>query len=134
MNNNIDDDARVNAAFEFGRKNVTQKDFDEVLDREEEFVRKGSKLGEMWDNAKLLFQMLKDYKAGRYTEVPCTIIAAIVFAMIYFFSPIDVIPDMIPVVGYVDDAAVFSFVLKSFAVQISKYKEWRESGEMLSVI
>ena len=132
MNNNIDDDARVNAAFEFGRKNVTQKDFDEVLDREEEFGRKGSKLGEMWDNAKLLFQMLKDYKAGRYTE-SWKIIAAIVFAMVYFFSPIDVIPDVIPVVGYVDDVAVFSLVLKSFAVQISKYKEWRESGEMLSV-
>ena len=127
---NETDTGRVNAAFDAGRKNVSEKDFDEVLDREEEFNEKGSKLGDMWDNAKLLFQMLKDYKAGKYTDVPWSLIAAIVFAVVYFFSPIDVIPDVIPFLGYVDDVAVFGILLKTFADQISAYKTWRASASL----
>lgn len=127
---NETDTSRVNAAFDAGRKNVSEKDFDEVLDREEEFNEKGSKLGDMWDNAKLLFQMLKDYKAGKYTDVPWSLIAAIVFAVVYFFSPIDVIPDVIPFLGYVDDVAVFGILLKTFADQIAAYKTWRASASL----
>lgn len=127
---NETDTSRVNAAFDAGRKNVSEKDFDEVLDREEEFNEKGSKLGDMWDNAKLLFRMLKDYKAGKYTEVPWSLIAAIVFAVIYFFSPIDVVPDVIPFLGYVDDAAVFGILLKTFADQIAAYKTWSASASL----
>lgn len=127
---NETDTGRVNAAFDAGRKNVSEKDFDEVLDREEEFNEKGSKLGDMWDNAKLLFQMLKDYKAGKYTDVPWSLIAAIVFAVVYFFSPIDVVPDVIPFLGYVDDVAVFGILLKTFADQIAAYKTWRASASL----
>ena len=127
---NETDTSCVNAAFDAGRKNVSEKDFDEVLDREEEFNEKGSKLGDMWDNAKLLFQMLKDYKAGKYTDVPWSLIAAIVFAVVYFFSPIDVIPDVIPFLGYVDDVAVFGILLKTFADQIAAYKTWRASASL----
>ena len=127
---NETDTGRVNAAFDAGRKTVSEKDFDEVLDREEAFNEKGSKLGDMWDNAKLLFQMLKDYKAGKYTDVPWSLIAAIVFAVVYFFSPIDVIPDVIPFLGYVDDVAVFGILLKTFADQIAAYKTWRASASL----
>ncbi|MGN0843736.1 MAG: YkvA family protein [Kiritimatiellia bacterium] len=127
---NETDTSRVNAAFEAGCKNVSQKDFDEVLNREEEFNKKGSMLGGMWDNAVLLFQMLKDYKAGKYTDVPWALIAAIVFAVIYFFSPIDLIPDVIPVIGYVDDVAVFSLLIKTFGDQIAAYKAWRASASL----
>ena len=127
---NETDTGRVNAAFDAGRKNVSEKDFDEVLDREEEFNEKGSKLGDMWDNAKLLFQMLRDYMAGKFTDVPWSLIAAIVFAVVYFFSPIDVIPDVIPFLGYVDDVAVFGILLKTFADQIAAYKTWRASASL----
>ena len=81
---NKTDTNRVNAAFEAGSKNVSEKDFDEVMEREEEFTEKGSKLGDMWDNAKLLFQMLKDYNSGKYTDVQWSLIASIVFAVFYF--------------------------------------------------
>lgn len=131
---NKTDTNRVNAAFEAGSKNVSEKDFDEVMEREEEFTEKGSKLGDMWDNAKLLFQMLKDYNSGKYTDVQWSLIASIVFAVFYFFSPIDIMPDLIPIVGYVDDAAVFGLVLTNFSDQIAAYKAWLASTASLPLL
>ena len=52
-------------------------------------------------------------------------LAAIGFAVAYLVSPIDVIPDFIPILGFVDDAAVFSLTLAAFQSEIDTYKEWK---------
>ena len=40
-------------------------------------------------------------------------------------------PDLIPIIGYVDDAAVFGLVLKNFSDQIAAYKAWLASTASL---
>ncbi len=51
-------------------------------------------------------------------------------ALIYFVSPVDLIPDMIPGVGYVDDAAVIAFALTMVGDDLEDYKNWRtEAGK-----
>ena len=49
---------------------------------------------------------MKSYIQGEYKDVPIGIIIAIISALVYFVSPIDILPDSIPIVGYFDDAAV----------------------------
>lgn len=44
---------------------------------------------------------------GSYREVPWNIIATIGGTLLYMLSPIDLILDVIPFIGYLDDAAVF---------------------------
>ena len=66
--------------------------------------------------------MLKDYHSGAYRDIPWRFIAAAGFAVFYLLNPFDVIPDVLPVIGYVDDAAVFGLVLSSFKSEIKKYK------------
>lgn len=39
------------------------------------------------------------------------VIVAIILALIYIVSPVDIIPDIIPVIGWVDDAIVALLVL-----------------------
>ena len=56
-------------------------------------------------------------------------IAGIVFAFIYLLSPLDVIPDVIPVLGFTDDVSVFGLVLAGFAKEIQDYKEWRTAAD-----
>lgn len=56
-----------------------------------------------------------------------------VFALLYFITPIDVIPDMIPVVGFLDDAGIIAAAIKLYADDIEPYKkmsnDWlRENG------
>ena len=46
--------------------------------------------------------------------------------MLYLISPLDVIPDFIPVVGYADDAAVIAWVLTSLAEDLKNFKSWEQ--------
>ena len=72
--------------------------------------------------------MVKDYYSRKYTEVPWHVISSIGAALLYVLSPIDLIPDFIPFIGYIDDAAVIAFCLNQVRSEVDKYKLWKESN------
>ena len=51
-------------------------------------------------------------------ETPRRVQAALVGALAYFVLPFDVIPDMMPVLGFTDDAAVLATALRLVATNI----------------
>ena len=53
--------------------------------------------------------------------------AIVVGALIYFISPIDAIPDIAPLVGYLDDLGVITAVLKFLGHELIPYYEYRKS-------
>lgn len=77
-------------------------------------------------NIPVLVSMLKSYLSGEYKNLPVGSLLAIVSALMYFVSPIDVIPDVIPGVGYVDDAFVVAACYKLVESDIKEYQLWRE--------
>ncbi len=52
---------------------------------------------------------------ARDPKTPGRVRAAVIGALIYFISPIDAIPDMLVLVGFTDDAAVFWAVWRMVA-------------------
>lgn len=54
---------------------------------------------------KLLFRLMKD------PRVPLRAKAAVAATFLYFISPIDVIPDIVPVVGQIDDLLLIAFAI-----------------------
>ena len=116
------------AEEEFDRclKNVTEDDVSKVLEKEKAILGKAhGPLEKFAENIKLLFSVIKDYVNGSYKEVPWLSIAAIVGSLLYVFSPIDLIPDFIPIAGLVDDAAVLGFCLKGISADLKKYSAWK---------
>jgi uncharacterized membrane protein YkvA (DUF1232 family) len=84
---------------------------------------------------KLLFTVTKDYVTGVYTEVPWTTIAGIIGSLIYVLSPIDLVPDFLPFVGLLDDAAVLGLCLKAIDIDLQKYKIWKkDSGFKIEIL
>lgn len=79
----------------------------------------------LWHEIKMLISLLNNYISGHYKKIPFTSIAAVAAAIAYFVSPIDVIPDFIPGIGYLDDAAVIGFVLNMLHDDLVKYKNWK---------
>jgi uncharacterized membrane protein YkvA (DUF1232 family) len=52
---------------------------------------------------------------------------AIVAALIYFVTPLDVIPDAVPGAGFLDDAVVAGAVVKWCQDDIDKFMIWLEN-------
>ncbi|MBR1965877.1 MAG: DUF1232 domain-containing protein [Lentisphaeria bacterium] len=120
---------RVNQAFEHGSNDFSEKDLDKVMADAEIAESKGGKLGEQFENFKLLWALLKDYYNKVYPNAPWKLVAAIGFAVAYLVSPIDVIPDIIPFAGFIDDASVFALVVKGFESDITDYKNWLKKNK-----
>jgi len=80
----------------------------------------------IWRDIKLLYSMIRDAVRGRY-KLPCRTIAAVAFTLLYFVNPFDLIPDVIPSVGYMDDAFVVSLCIKFIGTDLDKYRKWMHS-------
>lgn len=74
----------------------------------------------------VLISLVRAYVDKRYVEIPIGSIIAIVGALIYFLSPIDLIPDVVPGLGLLDDAAVLGIAYKLVHNDIAEYKQWRD--------
>lgn len=59
----------------------------------------------------IIYKALQLYYAMQNSNCPMYIKAAIITALGYFISPIDLIPDFIPVVGFTDDLAAVGAAL-----------------------
>lgn len=83
-------------------------------------------LGEAVKKLELLFEMLRAWIKGDY-KMPKRSMVMVIAAIIYFVSPIDLIPDFIVGLGFFDDAAVISYTIKQIAGDIDKFEEWKKA-------
>ena len=84
-------------------------------------------LSRFFKDVSLLLGLIKDYYLGNYRVVPYTTIAAAVVGLLYVINPIDLIPDFIPVIGYIDDAVVIALCLRMAERDLKKYALWKKS-------
>ena len=111
-----------------GAQNVTQKDIQKVISRSEEIQRKFSARGPLArfvEDGKLLMSIVKDYWAGAYRQVPYGVIASSVFTLIYVLNPFDMVPDVLPLIGQLDDVAVLGACLLMIEHDLQTYKDWK---------
>ena len=65
----------------------------------------------------------KDYRA------PASVVNQVVGALAYFGNPEDLIPDHIPVLGFLDDAIMIKFVEDEFDHELRAYRKFRKFRE-----
>lgn len=76
----------------------------------------------------LFGRLLKAYIQGDYREIPKETILKILASFIYFISPLDFIPDLLPVLGLTDDLALLIWVSKSIDADLIKFEEWEKTS------
>jgi uncharacterized membrane protein YkvA (DUF1232 family) len=76
----------------------------------------------------LLGRLIKAFVKGEYREVPTETLLKILASFIYFISPIDLLPDFLPVLGLTDDLALLGWVVNSISVDLDKFEEWEKTG------
>lgn len=72
-------------------------------------------------------RLLRAYALGQYRNVPWKSLLIIIAAVLYFVSPLDLIPDLLPITGLTDDFAVLLWVYNSVATEIDKFLTWEKS-------
>lgn len=104
-----------------------KKKMDRFLERLERKLAQIPLAGKFLSDVPVLISLVKAYIDKEYTEIPMGSIIAVISALIYVLSPIDLIPDFIPGIGLADDAAVIALVYKLVHDDIEEYKVWRDT-------
>jgi uncharacterized membrane protein YkvA (DUF1232 family) len=113
-----------------GAQKITEKDLERVADKSEEIRRKFSTHGPLArfvQDGQLLIAIVKDYLSGSYRQIPYGSIASIVFTLIYVLNPFDLVPDMLPLIGQLDDVAVMGACLMLVEQDLHKYRDWKQA-------
>jgi uncharacterized membrane protein YkvA (DUF1232 family) len=82
------------------------------------------RFGQLIRRVELAVECLRDVARGQY-RLPWKTVAALGAALAYFLSPIDLIPDFIPLTGFLDDAAVLGIVFAAAEADLRGYCDWR---------
>ncbi len=121
----------VQDAFQQSTKQAEQMLEDEnktkdFLDTVEKKFASIKVIGKGLSQIPLMINLIRSYLKKEYTNVPIGSILAILGALIYFLSPVDLIPDILPGIGKLDDAAVIAIALKLVSTDLECYAEWRQ--------
>ncbi|MEA3054817.1 MAG: hypothetical protein QOD30_249 [Actinomycetota bacterium] len=76
------------------------------------------------DEFRTLVRLVVAYARGNYRDIPPASLVTVVAGLLYVVSPLDVIPDPIPVLGYSDDALVIGWVIKSLREELDAFRSW----------
>ena len=96
----------------------------------------GNRLGKLKDDLRLLQSLCLAYWRGEYRAISPKALISVVAGLMYFLSPIDAIPDFIPMFGMLDDIAVLAWVMKTLEGELSAFRAWRDAQrpEKLAVV
>ena len=79
------------------------------------------------NQANTFVRMLRSYQAGNYRRTPWKSLLLVTAGIIYFVSPLDLVPDFIPVLGFMDDISVLLWIVNSVRGDVEKFQEWEET-------
>ena len=110
---------------------VGTDDVNNVLGKEDEIkklFKRVKVLAKYLNDLCEIFELLRDRVTGKYKGTPWRTIAALTGALIYSLSPIDLLLDFIPGIGFFDDALVIGLAIKLAQPDLEKYREWKAIG------
>lgn len=71
-------------------------------------------------------RMIRAYRKGEYRLLPWKTLLMIVAGLLYFVMPLDLVPDFVPVLGYLDDLTIVVWIFNSLQKDIESFKAWEE--------
>jgi uncharacterized membrane protein YkvA (DUF1232 family) len=120
------------ASFWQATGKVTKEQAQKVVDIAQKIidrVLKSEVLRKLIDDVKTLVGMVRDYVRGDYRDISWKSVAAAVVALLYVADPVDLVPDIIPIIGQLDDEATLLLAIYLIGDDLRRYRAWREVKE-----
>ncbi|GAA3986777.1 hypothetical protein GCM10022247_01380 [Allokutzneria multivorans] len=78
---------------------------------------------------RVLPRMARAIRAGTYPAPPWSKRLFWIFGVLYILSPIDLIPELLPVIGLTDDIGVGAFLLSQLGVEAGRFRAHEKATE-----
>ena len=88
-------------------------------------VENVSVLAGLLGNIRTAYDMVSDSVTGKYKGVSKSSLALLAGGLAYLALPVDLVPDFIPVAGWMDDAGVLGWIFARCADEFKKYKDFK---------
>ncbi|GAB3222531.1 hypothetical protein GCM10027346_00430 [Hymenobacter seoulensis] len=88
---------------------------------------KDNKFKQVFDVGFTLVRLVRNYVSGNYRQIDTGTIVSALGVLLYTLSPVDLVPDFIPVVGFLDDLALISWFIEKFQGEILRFREWEQT-------
>lgn len=75
----------------------------------------------MANQTRLVLELIDDFRDGTYRAISWRAVALLVGGLLYTVSPTDVVPDVVPFLGSLDDLAVMALVTRMVKGDLKKY-------------
>ncbi len=99
---------------------VLNETANKLADKESE----DNKFRQLFEVALTLVRLVRSYIRGEYRQIQTTTIISGLAVLLYVLSPIDLVPDFIPVAGFLDDLSLISWFVGKFQVEIVRFRDW----------
>lgn len=127
-NNNFFNRAKVRAGKLLDNNRRLKQLFDQSADKLAQMDKSSINGGKLIRRLKTLTRLSGAYARGAYRNVNPQNMLLMIAALIYFVTPVDVIPDFIPVSGLIDDFTVVIWVYNKVQEEIDKFIVWEEAA------
>ena len=84
----------------------------------------GSNIAAFREQLSVVTRLLRAYASGEYRQLPWKTLIRVIAVLIYFVSPIDVLPDFLPIIGLTDDIALMLWLFNGIRGDIEKFRQW----------
>ncbi len=124
---------KINDKYESSKKEaatlIAQPDkLDAILIKAEQMVSKLPGNIQALKYIPEFLSFINNYVNKRYTNVSKVSIIAAIGVIVYFVSPVDIIPDALPIIGYIDEAFVIGKCLDIIEDELERFIQWRDNN------
>ncbi|RFS87138.1 DUF1232 domain-containing protein [Actinomadura spongiicola] len=81
-----------------------------------------------WERVRAVPRMVKSVMRGQYKGLSFKTLGLLVLGVVYLISPIDAIPDVIPVAGIMDDTGLALWMLAVLVKSAGDFVSWERGG------
>lgn len=86
----------------------------------------------VWDDLQAALRLLIAWLRQSYRGISGASLVLLVAALVYFVTPVDIIPDTLGAIGFVDDIAVIETAVEAVRTELDRFREWEDTKALSS--
>ena len=86
----------------------------------------------VWEDLKAALRLLIAWVQRSYRQVSGASIVLLMAALVYLVTPVDIIPDTLGALGFVDDVAVIETAVQAVRTELDRFRDWEDTNVLSS--